>query len=309
MSDSGPIVACGGGRIGEPAAYDRARTPPGEAGTWPVDTEKIDAYTLTLAEKQAPDVLLIPTASENSQRHDLDLYIETFTQHWARLGAGSVDVLRLTPGTTRGLDHAARIWAADIVYVSGGDTRHLLDIWRKHQIGPSLRQASLSGTVLAGNSAGAVCWFERACPAPHHNGPEPVRGLGWHNIDICPHWNTQPERHNLFAQMLKPTGRHGVAVDNAAALIVNNGRYQVIADNQQAWVYLCSWHGGQFTTEPLDDDGPLADITNTAPTADGSGNGTWPSTTHPATAQPTTGRFDAPTVDWRGSHSTGPANN
>ena len=302
--NSGPIVATGGGYIGEPAEVYKTRTPPDGAAAWPVDTAKIDAHTLTLAKKPAPVVLLIPTAVENSPRHNLDLYVETFTQHWTQLGAGSVDVLRLTPETSRDPEPDTKIGAADIVFVAGGVTHQLLDCWHRHRIGAALRQASQTGTVLAGNSAGAVCWFERACSDSHYDTPYPLRCLGWFNIDICPHWNTEPARHGVFAQMLLHTGRHGIAVDDAAALIVDNGSYQVIADSAQAWVYRCSWRDGQFVTEPLAAAGPLTALTNTGPPSSAvnerSVNGTWPSTT---------GKFETPAVDWYGSHGARPANN
>ena len=302
--NSGPVVATGGGCIGEPAEAYKTRTPPDGAAAWPVDTANIDAHTLTLAKKPSPAVLLIPTAVENSPRHNLDLYVETFTQHWTQLGAGNVEVLRLLPETSRDPETATKIGAADIVFVAGGVTHQLLDCWRRHRIGAALQQASQTGTVIAGNSAGAVCWFEQACSNSHYNGPYPLRCLGWFNIDICPHWNTEPDRHSVFAQMLLSTGRHGIAVDDAAALIVDNGSFQVIADSEQTWVYRCSWRDGQFKTEPLAAAGPLTAIVNTGPpsstVSERSVNEAWLSTTV---------RFDMSAVDRVGSNGAKPANN
>ncbi len=38
--------------------------------------------------------------------------------------------------------------------------RNLLAIWREHGVDEAMRRAWERGTVLAGLSAGAMCWFE-----------------------------------------------------------------------------------------------------------------------------------------------------
>ena len=48
----------------------------------------------------------------------------------------------------------------DVVYVGGGSMRNLLAIWRAHGLDELLREAWERGVVLAGLSAGAMCWFE-----------------------------------------------------------------------------------------------------------------------------------------------------
>ncbi len=48
----------------------------------------------------------------------------------------------------------------DIVYVGGGSMRNLLAIWRAHELDSLLVEAWERGIVLAGLSAGAMCWFE-----------------------------------------------------------------------------------------------------------------------------------------------------
>src|ERR1044072_4053631 len=50
--------------------------------------------------------------------------------------------------------------AQDLIYVGGGSMVNLMAIWRAHGIDEVLREAWEQGTVLAGVSAGAMCWFE-----------------------------------------------------------------------------------------------------------------------------------------------------
>ena len=140
----GPLVAMGGGYIGEPAnTYSFARPPDGKQ-RWPVETTAIDMRVLTLAKPRngtVPRVLLVPTATEDSERHDLASCIEAFIAHYETLGA-AVDVLRLLPQRDRDSAIAAKIAFADIVYVSGGLTHQLVATWQTLKIEPMLRAAS-----------------------------------------------------------------------------------------------------------------------------------------------------------------------
>ena len=49
---------------------------------------------------------------------------------------------------------------ADIILVSGGNTLYALDRWRYLGLDDLLRTAAERGTVMAGGSAGAICWFD-----------------------------------------------------------------------------------------------------------------------------------------------------
>ena len=47
---------------------------------------------------------------------------------------------------------------ADVVWVGGGSVANLLAVWRVHDLEPVLRRAWQGGVVLAGVSAGSICW-------------------------------------------------------------------------------------------------------------------------------------------------------
>ena len=48
----------------------------------------------------------------------------------------------------------------DVIFVGGGSVANLMAVWRVHGLDAIMRQAWQQGTVLAGVSAGALCWFE-----------------------------------------------------------------------------------------------------------------------------------------------------
>lgn len=49
---------------------------------------------------------------------------------------------------------------ADVVVVSGGNTLFAVDRWKRLGLDSLLERAMRKGTVLAGGSAGAICWFQ-----------------------------------------------------------------------------------------------------------------------------------------------------
>ena len=48
----------------------------------------------------------------------------------------------------------------DVVWVNGGSVANLLAVWRVHGLDQILRRVWQAGVVLAGVSAGSICWFE-----------------------------------------------------------------------------------------------------------------------------------------------------
>ena len=50
--------------------------------------------------------------------------------------------------------------AQDLIYVGGGSLLNLLAVWEAHELSAILSLAWRQGIVLAGQSAGAMCWFE-----------------------------------------------------------------------------------------------------------------------------------------------------
>ncbi|WP_426997670.1 Type 1 glutamine amidotransferase-like domain-containing protein [Pseudarthrobacter sp. N5] len=54
----------------------------------------------------------------------------------------------------------AHLMAQDVVWVNGGSVVNLLAVWRAHGLDGILRRVWEHGVVLAGVSAGSICWFQ-----------------------------------------------------------------------------------------------------------------------------------------------------
>ncbi len=52
-----------------------------------------------------------------------------------------------------------KIENADIIYVGGGNTAYMMQVWRKYSVDKALIKAYKSGKILSGLSAGSICWF------------------------------------------------------------------------------------------------------------------------------------------------------
>jgi dipeptidase E len=95
-------------------------------------------------------------------------------------------------------DYVAEAMAADLVYVGGGNTPAMIAVWREFGFDRALHDAWQAGTVLAGISAGANCWFEQYVTDSVPGGG--VRaGLGWLPGTFCPHLDSEPWRLPLLA--------------------------------------------------------------------------------------------------------------
>src|SRR4051794_41685177 len=55
-------------------------------------------------------------------------------------------------------DVEGHVLAQDVVWVGGGSVANLLAVWRLHGLDAVLRRAWDAGVVLAGVSAGSICW-------------------------------------------------------------------------------------------------------------------------------------------------------
>lgn len=82
----------------------------------------------------------------------------------------------------------------DIVYVGGGNTQYMLEIWRKTGFDVVLRNAYQKGVILAGISAGAMCWFETCFSEKNEEEFEEYEGLGLLKGSLCPHYNDKERR-------------------------------------------------------------------------------------------------------------------
>ena len=118
-------------------------------------------------------------------------------------------------------DLASVIREQDAVYVLGGSTENMLALWRLHGLDVVLREAWTLGIVMAGMSAGAICWFDAATTDSFGPTLQPLRGgLGLLEGTFVPHLHGEGQRLPLLRRLVADgTIPPGYGVDDGAALV------------------------------------------------------------------------------------------
>jgi dipeptidase E len=173
----------------------------------------LDRLVLTLTGKPVPKICFLPTAS-GDPREQVTRFHERF-DYWPC----EPTILSLFHLGRDRIDPIAHLLAQDAIYVGGGSMRNMLAIWREHGIDEAMRDAWHAGVVLAGLSAGAMCWFQGGISMSGGT-PEPVRGLGLLGGSLSVHLGGEPERLPAFrAAVAAGELAAGLACDDGAALV------------------------------------------------------------------------------------------
>jgi peptidase E len=127
----------------------------------------------------------------------------------------------------------------DVIYVGGGNTKSMLAVWRDWDVSRLLRRAWNNGTVIAGISAGAICWFRKGVTDSWGHGLTGLPCLGFLPGTCCPHYDGEPERrpalHRLVASGAVP--RALALDDGAAAHFVDRKRLRIVTSRPNARAY------------------------------------------------------------------------
>ena len=113
------------------------------------------------------------------------------------------------------------VLGADVVWVSGGSVVNLLAVWRAHGLDDVLREAWQAGVVLAGGSAGALCWHGGGVTQSH--GPHPsvvADGLGLVPGSLGVHTDSDPNRSPVFrAAVVDGALPDGIELDEGVGVL------------------------------------------------------------------------------------------
>jgi dipeptidase E len=207
----------------------------------------VDDYVLALTGVECPRVCFLPTASG-----DADHYIVRFYRHFAadRCRPSHVSLFRRDGTPT---DLAGHLLDQDLIYVGGGSVVSLLGTWAAHGIDLMLRAAWESGVVMAGLSAGSLCWFEQGLTA-FHGDAKPVRGLGLLPYSNAVHYDDEPRRAAYRAAIADGMPA-GYGTGNGAALhFVGTDLARVVSSRPEARAYRLApaGHGVAETQLPCD---------------------------------------------------------
>ncbi|MDA0840488.1 MAG: peptidase E [Planctomycetota bacterium] len=214
-------------------------------------TLKIDRTVVKRTGKKNPKALFIPTASTDSE-----VYCGAFHATYRdRLKCKTDELLLLRDRPSLNVIRR-KIKDADLIYVGGGNTLMMMKLWRRLGVNKMLEQAWRRGTVMAGLSAGMLCWFSHghSDSMSFYNPDEwdyiRVKCLGLIPALGCPHYDGE-KRDQSFEAMVKKTGDIGIAVDNNCAVEFVDDGYRVLTSADGAGAYKVCRRRGKIFSEQL----------------------------------------------------------
>ncbi|MDY4669376.1 MAG: Type 1 glutamine amidotransferase-like domain-containing protein [Oliverpabstia sp.] len=204
-------------------------------------TRELNAHTIKLTNVKNPDVLFIGTAS-----HDANEYIEVITKAFNLLECEVKSLCLCSKNYTEQEIDDLLAWA-DIIYVGGGDTIFMMQIWKQYGLDEKLKKICEKDlAVLTGISAGAICWFQCGYSDSESFHDEENWNYCWADgmLDIfhmayCPHYNE--EGRNSFDERLREKDLVGLAMENDTAFVENNGYQYFVRSNANAKAFMITY--------------------------------------------------------------------
>lgn len=190
-------------------------------------------YTLELAGGSRPRVCVINTATGDDPAG--------YVRFYDRLAGAQAEVRHLAlfpmPNVA---DPEDLLLSQDVIFVGGGSVANMMAVWRVHAIDEILRKAWHAGIVLAGSSAGGICWFSGGTTDSFGPRLRPFTdGMGMLPGSFCPHYHSEPERRPLYRRLVADGSLPpGIACDDGvAAHFVDDEVTEFVSDRPDGKAY------------------------------------------------------------------------
>ena len=153
-------------------------------------------YALRLTGQAEPRICVLNTANGDDPQWALRMY-DRFAGRPGRLSH-----LALFP-MPNVADPEDLLLSQDVIFVGGGSVANMLAVWRVHGLDRIMRKAWQAGIVLAGSSAGGICWFEGGTTDSFGRELRAFTdGLGLLAGSYCPHYDSEPGRRPLYHRLI-----------------------------------------------------------------------------------------------------------
>lgn len=204
-------------------------------------TLKIDEYIAALAKARASEnracALFIPTAS-----HDYMPYYNTFHKVYTGVFNIKTDVALTVFKDTDYEKLKGKFLKADLIYVGGGDTVFMLEHWESCGLLPLISEAYERGVVIAGLSAGAICWFEKMFTDTSKtlNGEiySLYNALGLVKGVATPHYNSRGAAFD--EEVVEKNMQRAFALEDLSAIVIEDGEVLgSLSSGGTAWAIKC----------------------------------------------------------------------
>jgi len=218
-------------------------------GTYAGTARPLLEMGVDLSGKEKPNVLVLPTPK--SRQADYDVFVPKVTKMYGESIGTNVSMLHEYGSMPSFAELEDSFNTADVLYISGGNTKYALETWRKHGVDSLLTDAMRRGKIMTGISAGTLTWFNRSqsdSQSYEVEKGEPwsyqeVTGLNQIKVNTGVHYNSTdtPDgriRSEHFKDLLADwsaesgTTEIGLGIDNEASFVSTGGLIRVVRSRE-----------------------------------------------------------------------------
>lgn len=209
---------------------------------------KFVQYVVDLTKKENPRICYVPTASADNQDN-----IKYWGNICKTLNIEPIILKVWVSSSEKNQSFEDILLNSDAIIVGGGNTLNMLGIWKAQGIDAILKSALKRGIILAGGSAGSICWFQDGISDSRPVSLSIVDGLGILPYSNCPHYS-QEARKDLYFQMIKEKKMSsGYASDELAGILFKNGKaVEFVSQSDNHNSYFVSMENGEIISTKME---------------------------------------------------------
>ncbi len=174
-------------------------------------------YIFAQSQSEKPRVCFLPTASGDNEgliKH----FFHIFRDYHCK-----PDYLPLFHNKEKNIREF--LLSQDIILVAGGQSKSMMGVWREWGVDKYLKEAYDNGVILAGGSAGSVCWFDECITDSFAGKLAPMPALGFLPFSNCPHYRAHERRVAYKEAVLEKRIKPGYATSDGAAIHFKDGEF------------------------------------------------------------------------------------
>jgi len=205
-------------------------------------------YIMELTGKKDPRICFIPTAAADDR-----FAIQYWHKFCEELSIEPVVLRTFISSSPEQKTFEEEILSSDAIIVGGGNTLNMLAIWKAQGIDTVLKKAYDKGIILAGGSAGSLCWSTGGYSDSRPVELSIIECLGFLDYSHCPHYNSESARRPLYLEAVRSGKlKPGYACDDDAGLLFINGKVaKSLSLNSENHNYFVSVKEGKIIEEKL----------------------------------------------------------
>ncbi len=209
---------------------------------------KFVQYIADLTKKENPKICYLPTASADNADN---------IKYWEIIcNTLKIDTIILkvwVSSSEKNQTFEDILLNSDAIVVGGGNTLNMLGIWKAQGIDIILKKALRKGIVLAGGSAGSICWFKNGVSDSRPVNLSIVEGLNVLPYSNCPHYSQEKRRELYHKMIITKKMPYGYASDEFAGVLFKNGKAaEFVSQSDIQNSYFVSIENGKIKTQKLE---------------------------------------------------------